>query len=404
MLYRVWLITLLFPISLIENAQAQRVDVDRLDRIEEDLHEAQVARDQFRAEIDARNAETSGLRTEIARAGAALVALEKETAELVQVQSELGAQIDILSERLDEERADLLDVLAALQSLERGRPPAIAVTPDDASTAARATMLLADAAPTLSDRAKRIAADMARLDEMRAESRARAVEIDASQQEIAGRVAVLEDLLRTSQTRKSEAERALGRAQNHIADLAATAEDLRELINSLERLARRATPRLKPDTPPGQPEDRLQVSPAPTPDIGFAEARGNLRAPIAGRVVQSFGERIGPGRRSEGIRFAPPDGATAIAPFDGRVIFARGKKPIGNVLILDVGGGYHLVFVGFERFLTQEGQLVLAGEPLGAMALETAPASTPDLYLEIRRDRRPIDPRSWFADLGRSAG
>jgi len=75
-------------------------------------------------------------------------------------------------------------------------------------------------------------------------------------------------------------------------------------------------------------------------------------------------------------------------------------------LILNAGGGYHVVLAGMSRISVSLGQSVLAGEPIGAMG-EARVASTsaapngntgPELYIEFRKDGKPVDPTPWWAE------
>jgi septal ring factor EnvC (AmiA/AmiB activator) len=57
---------------------------------------------------------------------------------------------------------------------------------------------------------------------------------------------------------------------------------------------------------------------------------------------------------------------------------------------------------GLSQIDAQLGQFVLAGEPVGVMAAapKAAQAKTQDnapvLYIEFRKDQRPIDPDPWW--------
>jgi septal ring factor EnvC (AmiA/AmiB activator) len=73
-------------------------------------------------------------------------------------------------------------------------------------------------------------------------------------------------------------------------------------------------------------------------------------------------------------------------------------------LILDAGGGYHVVLMGMERISIDPGQFVLTGEPVAAMGGESQVASAtatgtnqPILYVEFRKNGTPIDPSPWWA-------
>jgi septal ring factor EnvC (AmiA/AmiB activator) len=72
-------------------------------------------------------------------------------------------------------------------------------------------------------------------------------------------------------------------------------------------------------------------------------------------------------------------------------------------LILNAGGGYHLVLAGMDRITVDLGQFVLAGEPVGVMGHAPPPASAvttgssqPVLYVEFRKDGSSVDPAPWW--------
>jgi septal ring factor EnvC (AmiA/AmiB activator) len=113
-------------------------------------------------------------------------------------------------------------------------------------------------------------------------------------------------------------------------------------------------------------------------------------------VIAEFGAPRADGKTFEGVRYEVKNGAIVTAPFEGAVAVARAWEPVGNLIVLDVGGGYHIVFLGVGAFLVEEGQSVKAGEPLAAMAGDGAL-----LDLEIRKSGTPVNPLLW---LRREAG
>jgi septal ring factor EnvC (AmiA/AmiB activator) len=74
-------------------------------------------------------------------------------------------------------------------------------------------------------------------------------------------------------------------------------------------------------------------------------------------------------------------------------------------LIINAGGGYHVLLAGMERIDVQLGQFVLAGEPVAMMASQRLAsagavdvgATQPVLYIEFRKDGTSIDPAPWWA-------
>lgn len=166
--------------------------------------------------------------------------------------------------------------------------------------------------------------------------------------------------------------------------------------------------------------DRLALAlPPPNPGrlkpaFPFEKAKGLLRMPAVGRRVASFGDKTEVGNTSKGIVIETRAGAQITSPSDGWVVYAGEFRSYGQLLIISAGGGYHVVLAGLTRIDAGVGQLVLAGEPVGRMgtgapqAVVGSPAGvtpktadTPSvLYIEFRKDGRPIDPDPWWAADG----
>ncbi len=157
-----------------------------------------------------------------------------------------------------------------------------------------------------------------------------------------------------------------------------------------------------------QPGERLAFA-APgriQPAIPFEQAKGRLLLPAAGRQIQNFGDRAQSGR-SDGIVIETRPGAQVVAPNDGWVMFAGEFRSFGQILIINGGGGYHVLLAGLSQIDVAVGQFVLAGEPVGVMVAAPRSASTktqetaPVLYVEFRKNQRPIDPGPWWAEATR---
>jgi septal ring factor EnvC (AmiA/AmiB activator) len=106
----------------------------------------------------------------------------------------------------------------------------------------------------------------------------------------------------------------------------------------------------------------------------------------------------------KGISLATRAGAQVTTPCDGWVVYAGPFRSYGQLLILNAGGGYHVLIAGMERISVNIGQFVLTGEPVATMgttsqvaSILAANASQPVLYIEFRKDGTPIDPGPWWA-------
>ena len=120
--------------------------------------------------------------------------------------------------------------------------------------------------------------------------------------------------------------------------------------------------------------------------------------------VREFGSPDNVGGTEKGLSIATRAGAQVTAPCDGWVVYAGPFRSYGQLLILNAGGGYHVLIAGMERISVDLGQFVLTGEPVASMgsgppaATAVTPGSNqPVLYVEFRKDGSPVDPSPWWA-------
>lgn len=139
------------------------------------------------------------------------------------------------------------------------------------------------------------------------------------------------------------------------------------------------------------------------PAIPFSDARGKLPLPAQGRRALGFGEKTQFGGQSKGIVIETRYSAQVTSPCDGWVVYAGEFRSYGQLLIINAGDGYHVLLAGLSQIDVQPGQFVLTAEPVGTMSggqknsSSATPVSGPVLYVELRKDGRPIDPDPWWA-------
>jgi septal ring factor EnvC (AmiA/AmiB activator) len=376
-----------------QSAKEQR----ELEKIERQLKDRRNEEKRLRDEAKDREREVAALRQRMIETADALQAAERRIGEIKDETERLEKKEGELEISLEGQQRSLGDALAGLQSIERARPPALLVSPDDAARAARAAMLLADVTPQIEARAALLKQELTALAETRAALIAERAKAEKTNAEIEERRAVLAELISEKQRERRVAQRLAAAAQSETAALAARADSLRDVLSRLDRLARVVAPRLKPapvrrGEPQLPPAPRELQRPEPfKPARAFATAKGSLRLPVVGKVIGAFGERRPEGGIFDGVRIAAGPGAIVTAPFEGKVGVARNWR-LGNLMILDVGGGYHILLMGVGSFLVEEGQTVNAGEPIAAMS-----GSGGVLDLEIRKNREPVNPSLWLS-------
>ena len=82
------------------------------------------------------------------------------------------------------------------------------------------------------------------------------------------------------------------------------------------------------------------------PAIAFASTRGHLRLPVNGVKIREFGGSDGVGGTQRGQSIAAHAGAQITSPCDGWVVYAGAFRSYGQLLILNAGGGYHVLVSG----------------------------------------------------------
>jgi septal ring factor EnvC (AmiA/AmiB activator) len=314
---------------------------------------------------------------------------------------------------LDSRRDVIGKILAALQRIGRRPPPAMLVRPEDALASLRAAMLLGAVVPEMRSEAQSLAGELSDLVRIRGEA---AAERDGLSRNLLAlsmeqnRMALLVD---ERQKRQSEIEKQLDSERQHAVALSKQADNLKDLIAKLQRgldSASRAERAAQEGRALGDTRADLSALKDPGrlgPAIAFASTKGMLPVPVNGVKSRDFGAPDGSGGTEKGISIATRPGAQVTAPCDGWVVYAAPYRSYGKLLILNAGGGYHVVLAGMERISVDIGQFVLTGEPVAAMGSGPQVASAvvtgasapsqPVLYIEFRKDGSPVDPNPWWA-------
>ena len=321
-----------------------------------------------------------------------------------------------LRRSLEGRRAVIAEILAALQRIGRHPPPALMVRPEAALKSVRTAIMLGAVLPDMRVQAEAIASDLADLLRIRkdiADEKDRLVRDVAAQSEDRQRIALL---IQERQKKQAETERALESERQKSLVLARQVDNLKDLIGKVEQgldNAGRAARQAERATEEKSRENRVDLAALSDPGrlapaIAFASARGRLPIPVNGVRIKDFGASDGVGGTEKGISIASRAAAQVTSPCDSWVVYAGPFRNYGQVLILNAGGGYHVILAGMDRISVNVGQFVLTGEPVAVMSggagggsQGTPPlassADRPVLYVEFRKDSTPIDPSPWWA-------
>lgn len=369
--------------------------------------ERRAASDALVARADAVAADIALLQTRLVDAARELDRAERSALAAAGRLRVLDGEARALEVRVAADRERLADALAAMQRIARADPPALAAAPGDAADAARAAGLLARVAPMLEARAAAARVEIDRLQALRDAISREQDALAITERDLATQRDEVQVLLAERERAEAALREDALRQQAEADALAARARSVRELIAALraEEEARARERRAALEAPEREDEDhaprfRLRPNPegvAPPPrqffSSRFADARGTLSPPAAGTISRRFAGR-GDDARAFGLTFETRGQAQVTSPFDAEIRFAGPFLNYGELLILDVGDGYHIVLGGLSEVYGVSGQSVLAGEPVGKMPELEEPSA--ELYMEFWRDGQPIDPEPWL--------
>jgi len=407
--------------------QAAAVSPDAIKQREQELEAARAskksaeeAQAKLKAEITSLGQDRTQLNQQLIDTAANVRTVETKVDEAEARLKMLNGREQQMRTSLDSRRADIVEVLAALQRAGRRTPPALLVRPEDALQSLRTAMLLGAVVPELRGRAEKIAGELGELVSLRKNIAAERDQLATDRDKIRSDQTRLTALVDERQRQRSAREKDLDAENARAIALSRQVGDLQGLITKMEqdlqsaakaaekaaeaakqaeaKAAANAAASAKPG--PGAFKDRSRTTPA----IAFAAAKGLLPLPVNGNKIRDFGGSDGVGGVQKGISLASRPGSQVTTPCDGWVVYAGPFRSYGQLLILNAGGGYHVLIAGMERISVNIGQFVLTGEPVATMgstsqvaSILATNASQPVLYVEFRKDGTPIDPGPWWA-------
>jgi septal ring factor EnvC (AmiA/AmiB activator) len=330
---------------------------------------------------------------------------------LVQTRANIKEQREKLNDKSDQMSA----LLILLQGMSRQPPPIMITHSRDALNMIRSGMVLATFYEDVEKLARQLHAELAVLEATQREAE-KQEQRRRAEQVLNSRLKTQVDLLLVEnreqlESTTSDLESLKSVAKIHMASLKSLEDVLPSLDDEVSRRSglgayeaelKHGTAEISPDVS----KVALLQPGRMKPSIPFSRARGLLPLPVQGKLLVKFADPLEDGVTSKGLHIETRPGAQVISPCDGWIVYAGPFRSYGQLLIINPGGGYHVVIAGMDRVEAITGQFVLAGEPIAAMgseprASEKTPAR-PNLYVEFRRDQQPIDPAPWWsAAVGR---
>jgi murein hydrolase activator len=421
-----------FPLAVAAEDDLSREEAQKkLDETTQKLQSSRAQEQGLNQDIAALAEARAKLNTELIEAGKRVQASEAKLSESEAKLTELTDQVTVIRTSITERKETIVKMLSAMQRIGRTPPPALVTRRDDALAVVRSAMLLAQVFPELKYQADNLSQELDGLVKLETGIREQRDTEKRETDRLAAERGRIDQLLEEKKAKLAKSEVELVATRQAALQQAAEETELNTLIARLdERIAKaevaqydaevaaetalRAREQSQALATPGN-ENVVEIKPGAArvafaspsrmkPAMPFETTKGSLPLPAQGKRLKRFGQADGVAGSSKGISLQTRGEARIIAPTDGWVVYAGNFRSYGNLLIINAGGGYHVLLAGMGRIDVSLGQFVLAGEPVAVMgaALQAGQGnndnSRPVLYVEFRKDGRPIDPGPWWAE------
>jgi septal ring factor EnvC (AmiA/AmiB activator) len=317
----------------------------------------------------------------LSRQRATLAQTQSDLAEQRARRSALAAQQVQKAQELAAVRADLAGEIRAAYLLDRQGPLQLLLNQKDPLASARLLAYYGYFSRAGAARIALIRSDVQQLDALDAQLAAQQTALAALQ---SAQQAQLQQL-RAGRTQRA---RVLGslttRVQTREQQLSALQSQQAGLERLLEQLRAQSLKRPAPSLP--EPPDLASI---------FGRLRGQLIWPVQGRLSAVYGQQRASGVPWDGVLVDTARDSPVHSVAAGRVVYADWLPGLGLLMIVDHGAGYLSLYGHNDRLYRPVGAAVAAGEVIAA-AGDTGGRPSPQLYFEIRRDGRPVDPMPWF--------
>ncbi len=342
----------------------------QIDKVKADLERDAGRRDQLTKELEESEKTVGAARGELDK-------LRRERAEHSARRAELAAQRRTQEAALAKDRGALSGQIRAASMIGQQEPLKLLLSQRDPGQAGRVLVYYQYFGRA---RASQIAAIDAHLGELATLDQGLAAEeerLTALEEQQKGEVAKL-------QAARERRGRALVTLDTESKNRAKELDRLKDQQDGLEKLVRELRRAL----------ERIEKFPTDSKDA-FAKLKGKLAWPVAGKLVATYGQTRAGGVKWDGVLLAGEQGTPVRAIYHGRVVFADWLAGLGLLTIIDHGDGYLSLYGHNERLYKEVGERVTAGDTIATLG-DSGGRPRPELYFEIRKAGKPVDPRPWF--------
>jgi len=403
----------------VKSLDGETIDIDEARRLfkkhQKELERVEKEQEGLQSETQTLTDETAGLQSKLISAAKNVKEAERQLTRSEEEIQELSKQEARIRIALEENRAKVTQMLGVMQRMGRQPPPVMMTERNDALRMVRSAMVLASFFPGFKERVDQLSSTLADLNEIIGKSRQERARFAEAQADFERLKSEIDTLLAQKRQKMEENQQRLEKLKVAASRHSKVVSNLGDLLERLDSDVAKGSDLAEYEQELKESGPAIEIKPSVKkaafvspgrmkPAVPFQKAKGLLPFPAEGETLKTFGVKDETGGNTEGVYVETRREAQITSPSDGWVIYAGKFRSYGQLLIINAGGGYHILLAGLDQIYTSVGQFVLAGEPVAAMgnspglAAGSVQSRNPVLYIEFRKDARPIDPDPWWSE------
>ncbi|MBI2841304.1 MAG: peptidoglycan DD-metalloendopeptidase family protein [Acidobacteria bacterium] len=308
-----------------------------------------------------------------------IVILDREVAAQQVKVDDAERRMAALQADFDEKKTALKERLVVLYKMGELSYARLLLSVDDATNLARAYVYVSKMVESDREKVEAYQAAFAALEGERTALQGKATELTQLQQANQAKRGELDAERRRKQEAIGEIRREKWRHLQMLADLEASAQQLRKLLNEL---------------------------PPTVGQLSISKFKGAIKWPHAGKVSLGFGLHKHPQFNTitvqNGLDIEALFGDPVSAVFGGKVVFADWFRGYGNLVILEHGDKFFSLYAHLSRIGVALGDMVAPAQVIGFVG-DSASLKGAYLYFELRHGDQPLNPVEWL-ERRKSAG
>lgn len=146
-------------------------------------------------------------------------------------------------------------------------------------------------------------------------------------------------------------------------------------------------------------ETRRRAASSPEDGKAFQVLKGKMDWPVPGSLISKYGRYRDPELRTEeenlGIVIKAQERAMVRAVSDGTVTWVSWQRGMGNIVLVDHGGGYYTVYAHLDVVFVDNGDQLKRGDTIGRVG-EHQSMNGSNLHFEVWSGRNHLNPETWL--------